>query len=65
MARMHRLANASLNTRTAISVSRATWRLRSGRLPWRSRRAERRRRRRARASFLRGLRPQPRRVLRR
>jgi hypothetical protein len=64
MARMHRLANASLNTRTALSVSRGTWRLRSGRLPWRSRRAERRRRR-ARARFLRGLRPQPRPVLRR
>jgi hypothetical protein len=64
MPRMQQLANASLNTRTALSVSRGTWRLRSGRLPWRSRREERRRRR-ARTRLMRRVRLAPLRALRR
>jgi hypothetical protein len=55
MSRPHPLADASLNARTAMSVSRATWRLRSGRLPWRSRRQDRLRRR-ARMRWLRRVR---------
>jgi hypothetical protein len=55
MSRTHPLAGAGLTARTALALSLAGWRLKSGRLPWRSRRADRRRRR-ARARWMRRLR---------
>ena len=40
-----RFGGAALNARTAIAVSRATWRLRRGRLPWHKRVVARHKRR--------------------
>jgi hypothetical protein len=38
------LSNATLNVRTALALGRGAWRLRAGRLPWRSRQGARRHR---------------------
>jgi hypothetical protein len=40
-----RLGGAALNARTAFAVTRGTWRLRRGRLPWHKRVTARRKRR--------------------
>jgi hypothetical protein len=44
MTRTSWLGNATLNVRTAFALGLGAWRLQTGGLPWRSRRAARRRR---------------------
>jgi len=54
MTKLTRTASAALNARTALTVGRGTWRMRSGRFPWQSRRTLRHRAR-TRARALRRL----------
>jgi hypothetical protein len=44
MARISKIGEAALTARTALTLGRGTWRMRSGRLPWHARKPARRRR---------------------
>jgi hypothetical protein len=62
MRRKSRLASASLNARAFLLISKGIWRLWWGRPPWRSGRAERRRRN-AHGTWLRSVPPERRHAL--